>query len=681
MSFEERYRFLIIMQDIDNFKKRAEVSKKNFVADTYLDRRYQVLEEDLTGKYNEYVKQRIASFLKEETRYLSTLKGRGASVEELSRDIQAKLAEYDRKVNKLSKKATQAQTNRTRYGRRAETIIATEVSTAYNFGKLLGFSGPEDLEKRLTWRADWELQSNRSDYEVCKYCSLMDGTSYTVRELLVIGTQLDIGAGGFGKDWPAGGRTGFKNPSLPMIPGHPNCVTPDMQVLCYNNEYKRIDSLKVGDIVIAPTEELFHKISYIHKNKHNDSVYKIRFDNGTESTFTGNHPIRLSSGWVDARDVKAGDIAFEYIEKSNTSLPNVSNYSKSKNSMSLFENIRKYFDSNFKTKSPTSNTKRCVGYSKYIRRDSKSYLRQNEKEQSCTYARGNREDKSHSVIKQQWFKNSSLQIFDWTRALSSRYARGFTALFSKQLGSEYCSNFKLFKSTLGVRERSTINKIFQLFPRFLSTRLQSIYRGKGILDIRWKKEIQTCPKEVPIYESVTNRPKSIQEMPIDFQRLNSIRVIDVEIIEYKGYVYNLEVEGAHTFIVNSVLTHNCSCFWEIAGLEERLTSEELYEDVPIESVKQLDPNALTVPSKAGTLAMQVAGAGLLVGGAFLLARSNLWNTAFSSMFNKNTYTFPLVPFDDVLENVVKYSDDVFDDSVTQAVTDTVINSLPDINLK
>jgi hypothetical protein len=347
MSFEERYRFLIIMQDIDNFKKRAEVSKKNFVADTYLDRRYQVLEEDLTGKYNEYVKQRIASFLKEETRYLSTLKGRGASVEELSRDIQAKLAEYDRKVNKLSKKATQAQTNRTRYGRRAETIIATEVSTAYNFGKLLGFSGPEDLEKRLTWRADWELQSNRSNYEVCKYCSLMNGTSYTVRELLVIGTQLDIGAGGFGKDWPAGGRTAFKNPSLPMIPGHPNC----------------------------------------------------------------------------------------------------------------------------------------------------------------------------------------------------------------------------------------------------------------------------------------------------------------------------------------------SCFWEIAGLEERLTSEELYEDVPIESVKQLDPNALTVPSKAGTLAMQVAGAGLLVGGAFLLARSNLWNTAFSSMFNKNTYTFPLVPFDDVLENVVKYSDDVFDDSVTQAVTDTVINSLPDINLK
>jgi hypothetical protein len=342
MSFEERYRFLIIMQDIDNFKKRAEASKRTFISDTYLDRRYKVLEEDLTGKYNDYIKNRIASFIKEESRYLTTLKAKGGSVDELAKDITAKLAEYDRKVNKSSKKTTQTAKSKSKYNTRAESIIATEVSTAYNFGKLIGFSGPEDLDKRLTWRADWELEMVGTDYEVCKYCSLMNGTSYTVRELLIIGTQLDVGAGGFGAGWPAGARTAFKNPSLPMIPGHPNC----------------------------------------------------------------------------------------------------------------------------------------------------------------------------------------------------------------------------------------------------------------------------------------------------------------------------------------------NCFWEIEGLEEKLTSKELYEDVPIESVKQLDPEALVVRNQVGSLAMQVAGAGLIVGGAFLLARSNLWNTAFSSMFNKNTYTFPLVPFDEVVENVVQYSDGVFTKDVTQAVADTVLDSLP-----
>jgi hypothetical protein len=99
-------------------------------------------------------------------------------------------------------------------------IIATEVSTAYNFGKLIGFSGMQDLEKKFIWNADWELQFTSQYYEVCEHCKSMDGREFTVRELLVIGTQLDVGAGGFGK---SGRRTDFKNPSLPMIPSHPHC--------------------------------------------------------------------------------------------------------------------------------------------------------------------------------------------------------------------------------------------------------------------------------------------------------------------------------------------------------------------------------------------------------------------------------------------------------------------------
>jgi hypothetical protein len=270
MSYEERYRFLFLIKDIDNFRARAEASKKKFVADTYLENRRGVLANDFQSKYDDYIKARVASFISEESRYMTSIKGKDASAANATDDIRRKLAEKDRALLKgtLSAKDLRKEISKKQkqYENRAQMFLATEVSTAYNFGKLIGFSSLEDLNKRFRWNADWELQTRNSngDYEVCDACAAMDGNTYTVRDLLVIGTQLDVGAGGFGKN--RSNRTDFKNPSLPQIPFHPMCN-------CYwtlEDDNMRLDSEQIyEDIPIDSVRQLDPEGKLVPKAKGN----------------------------------------------------------------------------------------------------------------------------------------------------------------------------------------------------------------------------------------------------------------------------------------------------------------------------------------------------------------------------------------------------------------------------
>ena len=270
MSYEERYRFLFLIKDIDNFRARAEASKKDFVANTYLENRRGVLANDFQSKYDDYIKARVASFVAEESRYMTTIKGKDTSAAKATDDIRRKLAEKDRALLKgtLSEKDLRREISRKQrqYENRAQMFLATEVSTAYNFGKLIGFSSLEDLNKRFRWNADWELEVRNSngDYEVCEACALMDGNTYTVRDLLVIGTQLDVGAGGFGRTRT--NRTDFKNPSLPQIPFHPHCA-------CFwslDDDNMRLDSEQIyEDIPINSVRQLDPEGKIVPKAKGN----------------------------------------------------------------------------------------------------------------------------------------------------------------------------------------------------------------------------------------------------------------------------------------------------------------------------------------------------------------------------------------------------------------------------
>jgi hypothetical protein len=225
-SYEERYRYLYLITEINNFKKRAEASRNGFVSDEYIKRRHGVLANDFGSSYDNYIKSKIADFIQEESRYMTNIKKKDQGIDKLTDQIRIKLQQrdVDRLKNRLTKSKLQETIAKRQalYESRAEMFIATETSTAYNFGKLLGFSGLEDSNKKFTWNADWELETRNStgDYEVCKACAEMDGSTYVLSELLVTGTQLDEGAGGYGKN---GNKTDFKNPSLPQIPFHPHC--------------------------------------------------------------------------------------------------------------------------------------------------------------------------------------------------------------------------------------------------------------------------------------------------------------------------------------------------------------------------------------------------------------------------------------------------------------------------
>lgn len=250
MSYEERYRFLYLTYDIDNFLQRANASKFSFISDTYIRNRHQVLADDYSGKYDDYIRERIAKFLREESRYISSIKNKEFSVDGLAKDIETQLRLKDKNEQGIGRK--ELNKRKKQYQNRAETIIATETSTAYNFGKLIGFSSLEDINKKFKWNNDWELETRDPEgkYQVCDYCFSMGGKTFTVAELLVIGTQLDRGLGGFGR---SGRNTDFKNPSLPMIPGHPNCA-------CYwtleDDDMKLTSEQIYDDVPIESVREL-----------------------------------------------------------------------------------------------------------------------------------------------------------------------------------------------------------------------------------------------------------------------------------------------------------------------------------------------------------------------------------------------------------------------------------------
>jgi hypothetical protein len=263
-SYEERYRYLYLITNIDNYRKRAEASKNSFVSDEYLRRRHGVLAQDFGSTYDEYIKSILANFLQEESRYMTSIKNKDIRIDELKEDIRRKLMERD--INNLTGRVTDERLRETiakrqqAYENRAEMFIATETSTAYNFGKLIGFSSIEDSNKKFTWNADWELMTRNSsgDYEVCQACSDMDGNTYPLSELIENGVNLDVGPGGYGSN--RDNRTDFKNPSIPQIPFHPHCncywtFEPDLKQLELEEQGEEapIDSQQAEQPVDSPT--------------------------------------------------------------------------------------------------------------------------------------------------------------------------------------------------------------------------------------------------------------------------------------------------------------------------------------------------------------------------------------------------------------------------------------------
>jgi hypothetical protein len=78
------------------------------------------------------------------------------------------------------------------------------------------------------------------------------------------------------------------------------CLVGETQVTLENGETKRIDQIKVGEVV--KTLEGSHKVLNWFDQGIKETI-ELEFDNGTKLTCTSDHKIRTTIGWIEAGDL------------------------------------------------------------------------------------------------------------------------------------------------------------------------------------------------------------------------------------------------------------------------------------------------------------------------------------------------------------------------------------------
>jgi len=89
-----------------------------------------------------------------------------------------------------------------------------------------------------------------------------------------------------------------------FLPLHPQCVTPG-QLVQTERGLIPIETVRVGDFVLTH-EGRYCPVTAAWSSHHNDRVYEFETAAG-KFELTGNHPVLLDRGWVNAEDVQLGD--------------------------------------------------------------------------------------------------------------------------------------------------------------------------------------------------------------------------------------------------------------------------------------------------------------------------------------------------------------------------------------
>jgi hypothetical protein len=220
----ERAYFLDSLIEISNIKRRAEASKYSYVSDQYMRNRLRVLSQDFADKYDNNTKKAVEKFLLKDVRYVRSIQTNNLiarnAIDSVADDLEKQALEVvnqngGKKLRKLSYE------NKQPLYARAKAILRTETSIAYNMGKLIGYSSEEDINKKFRWQADWELQDTKDGYVVCDACRYMHNEVFTAKTLLAAAMRADTGIINY--KGTRRSKTDFKNPSIPVIPFHPNC--------------------------------------------------------------------------------------------------------------------------------------------------------------------------------------------------------------------------------------------------------------------------------------------------------------------------------------------------------------------------------------------------------------------------------------------------------------------------
>jgi len=626
----ERAYFLDSLIEISNIKRRAEASKYSYVSDQYMRNRLRVLSQDFADKYDNNTKKAVEKFLLKDVRYVRSIQTNNLiarnAIDSVADDLEKQALEVvnqngGKKLRKLSYE------NKQPLYARAKAILRTETSIAYNMGKLIGYSSEEDINKKFRWVADWELQDTKEGYVVCDACRYMHNEVFTAKTLLAAAMRADTGIINY--KGTRRSKTDFKNPSIPVIPFHPNCLV-SAKVLMHDKLYKEIQDVQVNDKVYVPSQNNYRKVLETHKNWHTGQVYTVTTVKGQELVITGNHPVYTQRGWINVEDLApATDVLYmgrldtENVPKQN------SIYKKFRDL--LKEGLRLPFvksnnNTSLKGFEATQNKKRNTSGEKSKYQFTSTQQSANDSKQCITKTRSGSENSRHES-----FTSCSICTLPLSstreESLQHRIKGGFGYVLQEFLGSQYSKAIKLLQSTMDLRA-STPTIEWSLFQtRLLSSIVRYLYRSKRLLDRGCANQIQTVYSMLPKLDNDTNRQTSVSEPKIDLSKLSSVGIASITSKDYSGYVYNLSIEGDEMYIANDILVHNCSCrFVRVFEPEEDSVGKQQVA-VPVNSRGLLrQTQSLNI---ADTILPKVIGATLLVGGAFMLSRSNTWKKAFT----------------------------------------------------
>jgi hypothetical protein len=204
-----------------NFLYGSNDEKQNFISSNYLGKRRRVLQASYSAESNANIRKAVAIFLADNREYITNIKSQRNKYEYDLNLLKVRIRNIINKDQEGLQGAFKQQS--------PDVIVKTELSIAYNFGKVAAFGGKADRYKRFRWNVDREYAlisrykrlangSKRTDPVPCEDCELQDGLEYYLFEIIE-----NQRSSGDVINYKAGNPTVWRNSARPIMPLHPMC--------------------------------------------------------------------------------------------------------------------------------------------------------------------------------------------------------------------------------------------------------------------------------------------------------------------------------------------------------------------------------------------------------------------------------------------------------------------------
>lgn len=422
----------------------------------------------------------------------------------------------------------------------------------------------------------------------------------------------------------------------------PCCFSGDMLVRA-KEDYKKISDLKVGDEVLT-VDSSFQKITDTSKVPYKGIMKELKiFGNTKKILCTPKHPFLVKEkGFIESKDVKNGDYVAIPVNK--------------KEEIPLFEEKIHIGKNRFKTK--TLDFKKLdywylmgyfLGDGWLIDSKNEILFSVADKDIDEIY------DRFKSVLSVSKIKNNRSKCITFSGknqtlfnvlAMFGKYAHGKTIPeFILDAPKEYIEEFlKGYQKADGCVTADGI--VFTTVSDNIAYSLQLLYAKLGVKAsiyyqnrpkttvIQGRDVNQRNTYSINVYKSI----KKSKNYIVDNDYL-WMKVVNIEDIDFDGFVYNLSVENNHTYNVFNIVNHNCHYGFQIIlrplSLEERLLLSKA--NIDIAYAQKSDWNNFldktNVPKYAFTLKWNQRSTDLYLGLPFNIASYALLANIIGNLVN------------------------------------------------